>query len=104
MQALSNYHPSHATQAAQYKNKRYVLFQKGSCKMEHLISGFVNTLDTTTVKTLLQCSLNPPFQSLPIHFDCVSRFNNVPFKSSMFIYIENTKYVFKIGKMYIFRY
>eukprot|EP01084_Bolivina_argentea_P286944 492325_1 len=92
MGASTSTPPSTATRTAEYKNKQYILFRSGSKQMENMNNGVINTFNTTSVHTPLQCDPNRPHRILPIYFDHVSRFNNLPHKSD----IELSKHTKKL--------
>eukprot|EP01084_Bolivina_argentea_P068300 124318_1 len=83
--------PSTATKTVQYKNKQYDLFKTGARQMENLINGVINNFNTTPVNTPLCCDPNPPHKSLPIYFDLVSRFNDLPHKSDINLSVNKKK-------------
>eukprot|EP01084_Bolivina_argentea_P286942 492322_1 len=102
MGASTSTPPSTATRTAEYKNKQYILFRSGSKQMENMNNGVINTFNTTSVHTPLQCDPNRPHRILPIYFDHVSRFNNLPHKSDIEL-VKDTKKFDSINSDYLQR-
>ncbi len=76
-------HTSTDTLTVQYENQRY---------MEKFANGFINAVDTQSVKTPLQCDPNPPHKELPIFFDLVTRFNNSKYTAGILVYVYAKHY------------